>query len=309
MMTMCHFILIQFVSLQTNSILFRLFFYYFSFIQFCALEKLFFPDFSGVIYQQKLVIAIYLFFSLLLQPILFRSLHKFLFVFLFPFFSFVLFFSSFSCPNLIFYIFLHHSTSFLIFLPFIIPGHSYTFDMQVQGKFKKVPEGELFMGAEITRKMELGLFTKGICSSILQIVRAVNPYLHHSFGDNKDFELPHIVGPMWSLFDRLEITPPGGTIPILGGLLNEDSGHRSKRRKIPNYRVDVNLEDTYSMSFKTSSLELVDWTIVKVPVMGEMDLHTYVHTMIVLIVLFCFFLSFFLSVRLAYVLLSFLLTN
>ena len=149
--------------------------------------------------------------------------------------------------------------------------------MQVQGKFKKVPEGELFMGAEITRKMELGLFTKGICSSILQIVRAVNPYLHHSFGDNKDFELPHIVGPMWSLFDRLEITPPGGTIPTLGGLLSEDAGHRSQRRKTPNFRVDVNVEDTYSMSFKTSSLELVDWTIVKVPVMGEMDLHTYVH--------------------------------
>ena len=176
--------------------------------------------------------------------------------------------------------------------------------MQVQGRFKKVPEGELFMGAEITRKMELGLFTKGICSSILQIVRAVNPYLHHSFGDNKDFELPHIVGPMWSLFDRLEITPPGGTIPTLGGLLSEDAGHRSQRRKTPNFRVDVNVEDTYSMSFKTSSLELVDWTIVKVPVMGEMDLHTYVHTlknhnkffafyMFILLYFFLFMISFF----------------
>lgn len=148
--------------------------------------------------------------------------------------------------------------------------------MQVQGKFKSVPKGSMFMGAEITKKMELGLFTKGICSSILQIVRAVNPYLHHSFGDKKDYELPHIVGPMWSLFDRLEITPPGGKIPELGGLLDEDSEHRSKRRKTPNYHVDVNTSDTYSMSFKTSSLELVDWTIVKVPVMGEMDLHAYV---------------------------------
>eukprot|EP00596_Hydrurales_sp_CCMP1899_P007504 CAMPEP_0119048652 /NCGR_PEP_ID=MMETSP1177-20130426/60197_1 /TAXON_ID=2985 /ORGANISM="Ochromonas sp, Strain CCMP1899" /LENGTH=188 /DNA_ID=CAMNT_0007024845 /DNA_START=128 /DNA_END=691 /DNA_ORIENTATION=- len=29
------------------------------------------------------------------------------------------------------------------------------------------------------------------------------------------------------------------------------------------------------MSFKTSSLELVDWTVVKVPLMNEMDLHTF----------------------------------
>jgi Protein of unknown function (DUF1769) len=134
----------------------------------------------------------------------------------------------------------------------------------------------MFMGAEITKKMELGLFTKGICSSILQVVRAVNPYLHHAFGDKKDYELPHIVGPMWSLFDRLEITPPGGQIPELGGLMDEDAAHRTKRRKTPNFFVDANTSDTYSMSFKTSSLELVDWTIVKVPVMGEMDLHTYV---------------------------------
>ena len=169
-------------------------------------------------------------------------------------------------------------------------GHQYTFDIQVQGKFKKVPDGQLFMGAEITKKMELGLFTKGICGSILQIVRAVNPYLHHSFGDNKDYELPHIVGPMWSLFDRLEITPPGKPVPELGGIINEDSSSRSKRRKTPNFRVDVNIEDTFSMSFKTSSLELVDWMIVRVPVMGEMDLHTYVLSICV-----TFFLSLFCS--------------
>lgn len=170
------------------------------------------------------------------------------------------------------------TVSLLSLLSLLSLGHQYTFDMQVQGKFKSIPKGSMFMGAEITKKMELGLFTKGICSSILQIVRAVNPYLHHSFGDKKDYELPHIVGPMWSLFDRLEITPPGGKIPEIGGLLDEDAGHRIKRRKTPNFHVDVNTYDTYSMSFKTSSLELVDWTIVKVPVMGEMDLHAYVLT-------------------------------
>jgi hypothetical protein len=134
-------------------------------------------------------------------------------------------------------------------------GHHYTFDMQVQGKFKTIPKGILYMGAEITKKMELGLFTRGLCSSILQVGRAVNPYIHHSFGDANNVELPHIVGPFWSLFDRLEITPPGGIVPKLGGLLAEGAQHRLKRRKTPYYKIDLSLENTYRLGLELRLLK------------------------------------------------------
>jgi len=31
------------------------------------------------------------------------------------------------------------------------------FEVQVQGKFKKLPTGEIYVGAESTKKMELGM--------------------------------------------------------------------------------------------------------------------------------------------------------
>ena len=155
---------------------------------------------------------------------------------------------------------------------FDAPGEKCQLEMQVQGRFRKLPEGRLFMGAEISKRMDLGLLTKGLsnryqhpflfslpllpffspfhCSlaihamvnhdysllntniiiiiliniiiiiiittinSILQLTRAANPYLHHSFGDRANFELPHITGPMWSALDRLCITPPSGDPPV-----------------------------------------------------------------------------------------------
>jgi hypothetical protein len=81
-------------------------------------------------------------------------------------------------------------------------GQKYQFEMQVQGKFRKLPEGRLFMGAEISKKMDLGLFTRGLCGTILQVARTVNPYIHSSYGDSQDRELPHIMGPLWSALDR-----------------------------------------------------------------------------------------------------------
>lgn len=52
-------------------------------------------------------------------------------------------------------------------------GLKYTFEIQVQGKFKRVPGGRLFVGAEITKRMELGLLTKGMCSTILSVGKQV----------------------------------------------------------------------------------------------------------------------------------------
>jgi hypothetical protein len=45
----------------------------------------------------------------------------------------------------------------------------------VQGRFRREPEGRLFLGAEVTKRMELGLLTKGLCNSILQVTTALSP--------------------------------------------------------------------------------------------------------------------------------------
>lgn len=158
-------------------------------------------------------------------------------------------------------------------------GNHYTFEIQIQGKFLMVPAGRLFIGAEVTKPMSLGLLTKGMCRAILQLGRTVNKHLHHSFGSSQpgrsETELPHIVGPMWSAADKLVITRPSSKPPALGDSFPEDPVRRSTRRSDADFTHDVSLDNTYSISFKTSNIDLVSWTAANLPLVNSIDLHTF----------------------------------
>jgi hypothetical protein len=51
---------------------------------------------------------------------------------------------------------------------FFIKNH--TFEVQVQGKFKYMPAGEIYIGGQTTVKMELGIMTRTLCRSALGFV-------------------------------------------------------------------------------------------------------------------------------------------
>lgn len=123
--------------------------------------------------------------------------------------------------------------------------------------------------------MNLGLLTRGLCSSILKFVKSINPLIHTSFGDSDNIELPHITGPLWSMSDRIVITPPGEEPPALGTRLPENEVRRGARRSNPFYTEEVDLNSTYSFSTNTENIELCDWAMVNVPLMKQFDLHTF----------------------------------
>ena len=160
-------------------------------------------------------------------------------------------------------------------------GNHYTFEVQVQGKFTRVPPGRVFIGAEITKSMSLGLLTKGMCRAILQVGRSVNRHLHHSFGedgsseDDERRELPHIVGPMWSAVDRLVVSKGSDTVPPLGEAFPEEPVSRAARRKNSDFNLPFELDATYSLSFKTSNIDLLKWTATNLPLVSNIDLHTF----------------------------------
>lgn len=157
----------------------------------------------------------------------------------------------------------------------IFKDGKYKFELQVQGKFKSVPTGPIFFGGEITKKMELGMLTRGICGGLLQLGKATNAYMHHSFGDKTNFELPHITGPFWSSVDRLVVTPPGQTPPPFVDSFPEDGKLRSARKSNPDYTLNVDLNSTYSFSLKTSKMDLEDWGIVTSSYMKPMSLNMF----------------------------------
>jgi hypothetical protein len=159
------------------------------------------------------------------------------------------------------------------------------FVFQLQGKFKRVPQGTLYAGGEISNQMKLGLVAKGICGLLLKFVKAVAPDTHYSFGDNNDKEKPHIVVPAWSFFERLVVTEPGQEPPSLGDEFVE-SKESMDARKSGKSKAEWNTEDTYSMSFFTMYLDFAKWQVVQVPVTSDIDLKTFWGNSFLRIVLF-----------------------
>jgi hypothetical protein len=157
------------------------------------------------------------------------------------------------------------------------------FEVQVQGKFKVVPQGEVYVGAESAYKMELGLITRSISKAACNFCATMVSNLHYSFGDeqnpstNPNFETPHIVAPLFATFDKIIQTPPGEIPPKLGVPFTEDPEYRKMRlewHKISDAKIDLNA--TYSLSVNTSNLDLVSWTLINIPLVRPMDIRTFI---------------------------------
>lgn len=153
------------------------------------------------------------------------------------------------------------------------------FEVQVQGKFKRQPAGEIFVGAEASAKMELGLFTRSISMAAMKLCSTMVTDMHYSFGesmDNPNHQLPHVVGPIFPTMDKIIVTPPGETPPPLGIPFTEDINYRKERLKYKSIdEAQVKLDHTYSLSVNTSNLNLLDWTMVNIPMVKPMDLRTF----------------------------------
>lgn len=156
-------------------------------------------------------------------------------------------------------------------------GNSCTFEVQVQGRFTKMPKGKLYIGAEISKAMNLGMVTRSLCRTILNFARTTlkNPYLHHSFGDDNNQEYPHITASLWSTADRIVVTPPNSSPPALGVQFGEDTEARKIRRSNPLYQPEIDINATYSISTKAKNIELCDWSLSGIPLMNSLDLHTF----------------------------------
>lgn len=154
------------------------------------------------------------------------------------------------------------------------------FEVQVQGKFKRMPQGEIYVGAEASLKMELGMITRSIARAAINLCSSMVGDLHSSLGDNKNgelFQLPHLVAPMFITFDKIICTPPGEKPPPLGVPYVEDLEYRKKRLKFRSIKdANVDLETTYSFSVNTSNINLLTWQLCGIPMVRPMDLRTFI---------------------------------
>jgi hypothetical protein len=153
------------------------------------------------------------------------------------------------------------------------------FEVQVQGKFKRMPQGEVFVGAESSNKMELGLITRGISKAVCNFCGTLVNDLHFSFGDNpkdQNYQVPHIVSPIFPTLDKVLITPPGEIPPPLGVPFVEDPAYRKERLKFRTIDLaNIDLNTTYSFSVNTSNLDLPNWNLINIPMVRPMSMKTF----------------------------------
>lgn len=150
------------------------------------------------------------------------------------------------------------------------------FEVQVQGKFKRLPQGEIFVGAEAVSKMELGFMTRSFSKAVLSFTGSMVSNLHYSFGDVqtlKDHEIPHLVAPMFPTMDKILVTPLGSTPPKLGTPFQENLDYRKQRIKYKSLAdANIDLTTTYSFSVNTSGIDLPAWKFVNIPMCRPMDM-------------------------------------
>eukprot|EP00037_Helgoeca_nana_P005108 m.49444 g.49444 ORF g.49444 m.49444 type:complete len:515 (+) comp16117_c0_seq1:159-1703(+) len=148
-------------------------------------------------------------------------------------------------------------------------------EMQIQGRFKTVPTGRLFMGGELIglAKMNLNAVWRGIAWGVLRAIRALSPgELHHSFGS--ETEHPHISSTAFNMLEKVVVTPADQVPPQLGREIYEDPVERKARRRASKHPTP-NTTDTYTFEFHTAYADLVSWRCTNLPGVGSMDLHRF----------------------------------
>lgn len=153
------------------------------------------------------------------------------------------------------------------------------FEVQVQGRFKRVPEGDIYVGADALFQLELGLLTRTFVKAVLSFLKTLVTNLHYSFGESKTkdgYETAHVVAPLFSTMDKVMFTPSAETPPPMGKPFPDDLDLR-KIRLDPS-RVDsikISTEGTYSFSLNSNNIDLPGWEVMGIPMLNPMSINLF----------------------------------
>jgi hypothetical protein len=157
--------------------------------------------------------------------------------------------------------------------------YSRIFELQIQGKFKKLPVGEVYIGAECRADLNMGFLVRTFAKGVMKFAGSMVSTLHYSFGDDStskdDKQFPHVCGRLYSAMDKFIVSRPGEPIPPLGSPFIEDFNHREARVKTKTIRkAEINLDNIYSFSVYSDNLDLSTWSIIGVPMLSTMNINS-----------------------------------
>lgn len=113
----------------------------------------------------------------------------------------------------------------------------------------------------------------------MQFAGTVVNDLHYSFGDppeNENYQVPHVVAPIFPTFDKVIVSPPGVSPPPMGTPFPEDPDYRKQRLKFKYFKdANLDLDATYSFSVNTSNLDLLKWNLVNIPLVRPIHVSNF----------------------------------
>lgn len=133
---------------------------------------------------------------------------------------------------------------------------------QVQGRFKQLPRGVLYLGGEVLEPTKLGVVTKGLANVLLKFLtlwaNSRRLSLHCCLDDKGGGQLAHVTMPLWCAADRIVATPAGCAPPQLGTELPEaDEAVLARRASCETGTWQ--LGSTYSFSFHNAHFDMPTW--------------------------------------------------
>lgn len=142
------------------------------------------------------------------------------------------------------------------------------FEIQLQGRFKRTPE-RFFIGMELSEVLRLSMMARGISNTLFSFVRSYEPDIDVSFGSKDkvgvDFELPHLVAPLFKGCDIVVETPDGEALPTLGTDITGGRTHPKGGRP-----MRIRLDCTYTICTFSTCIDLFAWKVKGTPV-GDVD--------------------------------------
>lgn len=153
------------------------------------------------------------------------------------------------------------------------------FEIQLQIKFKKVLDSQIYLSIEYDQPVKLNLISRTSLAAAMKFCKMKNPTFCYALSGKENaseeeiqkglYENPHFAFPIETGLDVIKITKPGEKPPKLGEEINEDAEALKKRRT---QGIDYNTDDTYTISLYNAYVDFVQWKAVNLPAVPKFSL-------------------------------------